>query len=273
MDNDYDNDYHDYDDLRGIDLSKLDLDDIELEQDRPSGVWRFLALLLLLGLGGFLLWFPNSDMYQSMGQTHWVFFLLCGVSIVVGIGVGRWLWAWAQDAAARYAARRAREAPKTLAPPKPASALTRWITLILVLAGGGGILYGLPAYGLLQGELLSSFWFLAAIVAIVVGFLAGRWLLMQAEVAAKARVVRPTPIRLPAWFKWVTLVVLLGAGIAALVLPGIMNDDSDNTIRFGLGTVGLVVGVVGAIWMTRRFDEAEAKIRARALAARSRPQA
>ena len=251
-----------YDDLEGIDLSKLDLDHIDIGPEGPSVVWRILALLLLVGMGGFLLWFPSSDTYQAMGPTNWVFFTLCGVAIVVGVGVGRWVWAWVVDAAARYAERRAREQPKPKEPPKPASALTRWFALLLVLAGGGGILFGLPAYGLLQGESLSSIWFAAAIVAIVVGFVAGRWLLMQAESAIKARPMA-APIRLPAWFKWVTLVVLVGAALTALIVPAVTDSDGDNTGRFGLGSVGLVVGVAMAIWLTRRFDETEAKIRAR----------
>jgi MFS family permease len=266
-----DNDIQDYDDLKGLDLSRLDLDDIELEDEGPSVVLRLLALFLLVGLGAFLLWFPTTDTYLTMGQTNWVFFLLCGVAVVVGIGVGRWVWAWVLDAAARYAARRAREERRVKEPPKPPSALVRWATLLLVLAGGGGILFGLPAYGLLQGEALDSLWFLAAIVAIVVGFLAGRWLLMQAETAIKER-PKAAPIRLPGWFKWVTLVVLVGAAVAALVIPAMSNGETDSTIRFSLGMVGLVVGIVGAIWLTRRFDESEAKIRARIARPRARPQ-
>ena len=269
-----DHDIQDYDDLKGLDLSKLDLDDIELDEEGPSLFLRLLALVLLVGLGGFLLWFPTSDTYLAMGQTSWVFFLMCGVAIVVGIGVGRWLWAWVLDAAARYAARRAREERRIAKePPKPPSAFRRWATLVLVLGAGGGILFGVPAYGIIQGtEQAGSLWFGVAIIAIVVGFVAGRWLLMQAETAMKARPKGP-PIQLPGWFKWVTLVVLVGAGVFALVYPAMSGGgEVDSTIRFSLGMVGLVVGVVGAIWLTRRFDESEAKIRARVERARARPQ-
>ncbi len=255
---------HDFNDLRGVDLSKLDLSHIELDIDKPpSKAWRWIALFFMLGTGGGLLWFPSTSYYQMLGQRNWVFFVICGVASVVGILGGRWLWRWAQEAAAEYAARRALERDEPAAVEEgPPSALRRWFTLILVVGGGAGILFGLPAMGYHQsGQNISSIWFVAAIVAIIVGLLLGRWLLMQAEAAKPAEPRERIPIRLPPWFKWVTLTVLIGTGIATLVIPDLYSGSDAETMRFSLGGVGLAVGVVTAIWLSRRFDEIEKKLR------------
>jgi len=47
------------------------------------------------------------------------------------------------------------------------------------------------------------------------------------------------------------------------VLSNSEETTGDNNSRFGIGGVGLVVGIATAIWLTRRFDEAEAKIKAK----------
>jgi hypothetical protein len=254
-----------FDDLGGVDLSKLDLRDIEVDEDRPSPVLRWLALLLLLGLGGVILWFPTTPYYQLYGRVNWVFFLICAVAIVVGVSTGRWLWAWAQEAARAYAARRALEEPEVEAPKGPPSALRRFLTLLVVIGGFVAILVGLPASGLLQsgGSGFTGAWFLAAVGAVAIGITLGRWLVMQGQVAANGEPVRRRPIRLPPWFKWVTLTLLVVVAVSALAVPTLAGGGLSNELRFGLGGVGLIVGVVAAIWLARRFDETEARLRQR----------
>lgn len=255
---------HDHYDLRSVDLSKLDLSHIELDIDKPpSKAWRWLALFFMLTMGGGLLWFPSTSYYQMSGQRNGVFFVICGVAAVVGLLGGRWLWRWADEAAAEYAARRAREGDRpTPEEQGPPSALRRWLTLIFVVGGGAGILFGLPAMGYLQsGHDSSPIWYGAAIAAIVVGIFLGRWLLMQAEAAAPAERREHAPIRLPHWFKWVTLGVLIASGIAALIIPSLYSGPNAETVRFSLGGLGLLVGIVAAIWLARRFEETEQRLR------------
>ncbi|MBI5510787.1 MAG: hypothetical protein HY903_18660 [Deltaproteobacteria bacterium] len=264
--------HQEYDDLGGLDLSKLDLDDIDLDDDAPSSVPRWFALITLLGAGGFVLWFPNSEAYRGLSPSHWSSFLLSAVAIGIGIGAGRIAWRMFEDAAARYARRRAHEAPRDVTPPKPASALTRFVIFLLIVTGVTVILYVLPSQGMQSEDSRSAIWFVAAILAIVIGFTAGRWLLMQAEAHAKPA-ERREPIVLPPWLKWVTLAVLIAAGATALIVPSLSYDGGDNSSRFGFGAVGLVVGIAGAIWLARRFDETEARIKEQALRARARPRA
>ena len=253
----------DFDDLYGVDLSKLELDHIELDEDRPSHpFWRWLALLALLGLGALVLWFPSSSYYAAHGHSSWLFFTICGAAAVVGIAVGRWLWTWVQELATTWARRPL--APKPEEPPRPPSALRRWLTLLVVIGGIAAILVGLPASGAMDSPgAVSGVWFLAAIGAIVVGVLGGRWLLMQAQAHAEKQGAPRAPIRWPPWFKWVTLFVLVAVGVGAILAPLFVGGQVGESLEFTLGGVGLAVGIVGAIWLARRFEEAEDKLRKR----------
>ncbi|OGR08105.1 MAG: hypothetical protein A2341_20665 [Deltaproteobacteria bacterium RIFOXYB12_FULL_58_9] len=249
------NDDFQFDDLGGVDLSKLDLDHIELDIDRPrSPWWRWVALVALLGMGGFIIWFPQSATYQSFGYSSGVFFLVCVLATVVGVAGGRWLWAWVRDATVRYVERPVQEE-------RPPSALGRWLTLAFVVLGIVIIVFWLPSSGLISGSAVSGVVFGAAAIAIVVGISLGRWLLLQAEASAKKVDNNRPPIRLPPWFKWVTLAALVLIGLFALVAPWVVDDAADQSMQFGLGGVGFAVGVAAAIWLARRFDETEERIR------------
>lgn len=259
----------DYDDLNGIDLSQLDLDDIDLEEEPPSPWGRRIIFVFLVGLMGFLLWVPTTEFYQVRGGTNWLFFTVSGGAIVVGLLLGRFLWRWAQEAAERYAARRMREAPKTQEPRKPPAAWVRWLTLLAAIGGGIALLVGIPAAEAMSSTGVtggfSSLWFLMVLGALAVAALLGRWLMMQGEIRRERREPAP-PIQWPPWLKWVTLGVLLTGGLVAglgmsFIPPGTSGRDS---LEFGLGAVAFVVGVLGAIWLARRFDETEEKIKERA---------
>ena len=127
----------------------------------------------------------------------------------------------------------------------------------MVIGGIVVILVGLPASGAMDTPgAISGLWFLAAIGAIVVGILGGRWLLMQAEAHARTRGEPRPPVRLPSWFKWVTLFILIAVGAGAVVAPILVGGQTGETLEFALGGVGFAVGIVGAIWLARRFEEA-----------------
>jgi len=243
-------------DLSGVDLSQLNLDHIDLDLDaeeRTSPIWRYLALLVLVGLGALLLWFPSSSYYQSFAGAHWVFLVMCVTAVVVGISLGRWLWAWAQEMAAK-APTRAEPRKEAAAPP---SAFRRWVTLLMVVGGGAAILYGIPAWtGSARTGSFDGLWFVAALGGIAVGGMLVRWLLMQAAARPQSPAPRFVP---PAWLKWVTLVVLIGGAATALV--GSALAEADSSTRFALSGIGFAVGLLGAIWLARRFEEAEEKLR------------
>ncbi len=251
-----DYDEQDYDDLAGVDLSRLDLDDIELEELGTGGFWRALGVLALLALGGMFLWLPSTSYYQRLGENSWLFFVVTGGGILVGLVLGRLLWSWAEQAARRYAERVSRRPEK---PDQPPSALRRWLTLLLIIGGGSAIVVGVPAGAYYQeGDAYHSTWFLAAGGAVVIGILVGRWLLMQAAAKNARGRKELVKIEFPPWFKWVSLAVLVGLGLFAL-LGSILFVQKSADFEFSLGGVGFVVGVFGAIWLARRFDELEVR--------------
>jgi len=245
------------------DLSVLDLDNIDIEDDEQGGGRgrHYLFVAFLLGLGALTLWLPTTEWFMVRGQGGW-FFLLCGVGIVDGVLLGRMVLAWAEAAGARHAARQA-EAPEPK-PDKPPSALRRWLTLLVALGGGAAVIFGVPASAYYaSGDAYHSTWFLGAGGALVVGILLARWLLMQANAAPLQEAPRE-PIKLPPWFKWVTLGVLVSGGVAAFIANVFYaNPDSSGSFEFGISAVGFAVGLSGAIWLARRFDELEKQAAAR----------
>lgn len=246
-----------FDDLMGYDLSQLDLRHIELEIEKPPNpFWRWLAVAILLALGALVLWLPRSTIYQQYGDSSWLFFSLSLAAIALGIGVGRWLWIWFQTAPKSRP-----QLPENLEPPAPPSLFKRIATFGVATLGIVAILVILPDSGLLQNQsgAVSGIWFVAALGAIIIGFMLGRFLLMQAAAAEKKR-PPPKPLVLPPWFKWVTLAVLVVLGLVALIGSNLMSD-AHSELRFSLGGIGFLVGIFGAIWLAKRFDEAENKLR------------
>src|SRR5690606_3107289 len=151
------------------------------------------------------------------------FFLLSAVAIVVGVGLGRSLWQWAEESAKR----RARTAP-THTPTSekgPPSRLARWSTLLLAMAGVGGILMALPASSdYREGD---PMWSLVAGGAMATGLLMARWLLMQGQVAAS----RAQPIRRiewPPWTKWAVLAGIVALGVGALLWQTVVQASAGS---------------------------------------------
>ncbi|MBN1960929.1 MAG: hypothetical protein JW841_08280 [Deltaproteobacteria bacterium] len=238
--------------LKGIDLSALDLSDIDIDE-HPSEAWRWVGLIILASAMGVILWIPNTDWFRLLGENSTISFILAGIGIFVGILLGRWLWLWGLAAAERYAARAAKLQNKEQKPP---SALQRWLTLIVVLGGAGAILYVPASSYYQQGSNYGAGWFLAAGGAVAIGIVLGRWLLMQAS-AKRISSTKSYNITLPPWFKWVTLSIISITVIVVLVGKLLSGGNDPGSFDFSFGIVGFIAGVSGAIWLAKRFDEWE----------------
>lgn len=251
-----------FQDLPAVKLRELDLDHIELDELDATGrpkqqARRWISGLLWTVILVVALVFPYTDFYQVQGHDTGWFFALCAIAIVAGIGVGRWLWAWLLDVAAKID--RYEDWSEPLPEPTRFSPkVLRWLTLLAALVGGVLVVVVIPEDSLAGPGSMSGKAFLAAILAIVVGVLAGRWLLMQTVVREVLETDRQ-PIRLPKWFKWITLCVLLCAGMATLFVPKLAGSDARD-LAFAFGGVALGVGVFGAIWLSRRFEELQTKM-------------
>lgn len=247
-----DDDFRDID-LRGFDLQQLDLDHIELEEDStPSPLWRWLFGAILAGLTAVLLWLPRSDLYPSLGNLS---FLFSFAGIVVGLLAGRFLWVLLDDMRDRFIAR----APRiTDQPEGPPSGAARFFNLLLVVGGAGGILYA-SQNGLVGSS--GNGWFFAAVGAVVVGIAFGRFVTMQAQVVDPLAEERK-PVELPPWFKWVTLAFMVAGGLG-IAFSG-QFFPANEELSLGLSAGGFILGIIAAIWLARRFEEAEERIREQA---------
>jgi uncharacterized membrane protein YidH (DUF202 family) len=251
---------HGFDDLMGIDLSTLDLDHIDIEdRGEPNPAWRWVTIAFLLIVGGVVLYVPNTDFYQMSNHSSWLFPVLSIVGTVVGILLGRWFWLWAEAAAQRWMANR--RPPETREPPKPPSPMARALTLIAAVVGAGVLLYAVSPSDTMGGASGYTWvWYVAAIAAIVVGVFLGRWLLMQEHNPFPEREPRPT-FKFPPWTKWVTLAAIIIGSVVVLTGMSLFSADSQGDLEFALGAASFVIGIVAAVWVARRFDEVEGKIR------------
>ncbi|MEL6759927.1 MAG: hypothetical protein AAFP04_05945 [Myxococcota bacterium] len=240
-------------DLRGFDLDALDLEHIEFEDDdSPSPLSRWLVGILLLMSTVAMIWFPSSSLYPAQRGSPLSFAFTLG-GVVVGLLSGRFLWNLLREMRAR--APEERSLP--VAPRGPAPAWVRMLTLAIVVAGAVSIIYATQSGAVgASGEA----WFVSALGAIVVGIAMGRWLTMQAEVA-KPRAAAAAPVQVPPWFKWVTLAVLVIGGLAVAFGPNLFPGN--ETLQVTLGGGGFVLGIAAAIWLARRFEEEEQRLKRR----------
>ena len=236
----------DYDDLRGFDLSRLDLEHIELDNERPvNPLWRWVGGVLLLASVVVL-----ATLGTKVDNSALSFFLSL-TAIIVGLSIGRWLWSIAEARAAK-----ADIAPVEPESREPASPLVRW-TMFLIGAGSATTVIVLVRNGTLQQWFGEGALFAAAASAIGIGILLGRWLMLQGEAARAARANEddtPIQINLPPWFKWVTLGGIILVGGIVLVMSSVDFGGGGA----GLGGIGFACGIAAAIWIARRFDEVEA---------------
>lgn len=252
-------DQGDYDDLRGFDLSRLDLDHIELENERPPNpLWRWVQGAGLLALTIVIATFGSK--VDSAGLS----FVLSLGAVVTGLLFGRWFW--------QVMLERAAKADVTPAEPEsnePASPLVRWSMFLLGSAGAITVIV-LVRNGTLQQWFGEGALFAAAASAIGIGIVLGRWLMLQGEAARAARADEddePIQITLPPWFKWVTLAGIVGVAALVLVFSNVDMGQGGAT----LSGVGFAVGIAAAIWIARRFDDIEKNAMERRRSARSTP--
>ena len=244
--------------LSGLNLQHLDLDDIDLGESGPSPIWRWVRGAALVGVGSALVWLPTTNFYQLNANSSWLFGGLCIAALLLGGSAARFIWNWMQDVALRNARSALDRAslPTFRIPPN----ILRWGTLITALTLGGVLLFAMPRDADWAGSGYSSMWFIGVVMALGAGILLGRWIIMQAS----ANPVDTSTLRpwvLPSWFKWANLAMLVAGGLFAAFGHHFMADPEAGS--FSMGGVGFGVGVLGAIWIARRFDEAEADIRAR----------
>jgi hypothetical protein len=235
-------------DLRGLDLDHID--ESLLEAPRAGG-WRWVGLLALAASAGTLAWLPSTAFYRSQRQGA-LLFVLCAAATVIGLVAGRFMWRWLEEVG--------RNAPLARPyAPNPPSAVARVLTFVVATGGALAMLVLVPRAQLAAGTRSggTGLWFLAAAGAVVIGGLLGRWLLMQQHNPFP----EDQPLRLPGWFKWVSLAILVGLGLLALFGMQLLPVHDRATLKFWLGGVAFLVGVLGAIWVARRFDEIEQRKR------------
>ncbi len=249
-----------------FDLSELNLDHIELPEDEPPNpLWRWAKLALLAGIAAGLLYLPHTPYYHTLGGGHGLTFALTIAGLAVGALLGRVIWL-----ALQHAAKRAPAAPSELEPDEPASPWRRGVLGVLAISGILLILFGIPEWtGAQPGATFDLIWFLVAALALTVGVLLMRFLL--ASSARPPEAPARAPIKLPAYMRWITLAFLIGGGGAALLGTELWGESS--SVRFLLSSAGFAVGVLAAIWLARRVEESEEKLKQRSGRRGSRPPA
>ena len=150
-----------------------------------------------------------------------------------------------EEAAERWAEEARPAAPR---PPRIVKPLERWLTLLGAITLGAVTLFAFPE----SNSYSDGSWMFKAIGGAAAAALGGRWLFIQAGREQKGP-SRGLPT-LPPWFKWVNLTLLLVG--AATVLLSDLFFNSQQAEGY-LSALGFVLGIGGAIWLARRFDELE----------------
>ena len=253
--------FDELEELRGVDLAMIDLAALDLDRPPTSSGWlRIMGRLFVIFAFGVLVWIPQSEYFRLHNTNNAFFFSVCIGAISLGAVLGRWLWQWLEQ--------RAKQAPvvnrdKTKLDKIP-SMLVRILMALTIIGLGTWVLFVLPNQGPLKsGSGYSQNWFGALGAAALVAILLSRWIVYQAQRPSKPRAPRK-PIKLPSWFKWVNLVIIVGAGIFTAFGAQLFSTSDSMDVEFGLGAMGLIVGMSAAIWLAGRFDETEARLKAQA---------
>lgn len=240
-----------------IDFKGIDLADIDLEMDdraprtkrEKSSINRPLrAFLLLLGIA-LVMWLPSTHFYKTSNYSTALFFGVCVFGLVITFAGGRFMWAWMEEAAERWAAEASPSSPK---PPRVIQPLERWLTLLAALGLGAITLFAFPE----STSYSDGSWMFKALGGATAAALGGRWLFIQAG-RQTTKPSRGLP-RLPSWFKWVNLTLLVIG--AAVVLLSDLFFNSRQAEGY-LSALGFILGIGGAIWLARRFDELETRFK------------
>lgn len=260
--------------LSEADLSALDLGDIDLQPDvQAERNWQWMRLGLTLGVAALLIWVMNTDYYLFHGHGTAlvpIVWLTLVASLAAaglqGFGVSQGLLKPDLQGLGRRLGRPGLGRPKLSWQFKLSETLRRYLLLITGLGLGALVMFYLPHEAEWQGGGYSGQWFVAVGAALVAGIVLGRWLIAQAAHAqAKAETRAPVaPFVWPSWFKWVSLALLIVGALFAAFGHLIIGNGESSTVGFELSGVGLVVGICGAIWIARRFDEWEVEFKRQA---------
>ena len=235
-------------DFQGIDLAEIDL---ELDE-KPRAKSRaragknrpFTLAFLLIGIA-LVMWVPNTHFYRTSNYSTALFFGICVLGLVLTFAGGRFMWAWMEEAAERWAEEARPSTPK---PPRVIKPIERWLTLVGAITLGAITLFAFPD----SNSYSDGSWMLKALGGASAAALGGRWLFIQAgrQSSGPSRAL-PT---FPPWMKWVNLALLVIGAATVLLSDLFLNSRQAEGY---LAALGFVLGIGGAIWLARRFDELE----------------
>lgn len=243
--------------LASVDLRGLDIDESLLQASPPGD-----RLGLVIGVSfwafvlGAVIWLPTTLFYQRHPMAEgiclglWLMLALLTVLLLRSVTafVAGLPWAQGLDLLKKSGGtgRGFGLSPKAQRQTLAGAIVALGALLVLVL----------PRDVQWQGQGYSGGWFLATLGAIATGILVGRFIIAHA--ASRPIAPERPPIVLPTWWRWVTLGWIVLGGIGVLVAHS-MTVAGDTSNEFGLAGAGLFLGISGAIWLARRFDELEAK--------------
>jgi hypothetical protein len=242
--------------LQRVNLQNLDLRHIDLEADAPPARGMLPRGMALAAAVVALVWLPTTHYYAFDPTAAWLFFALLCTTGWLGAGfVQKLLPAWRTQLGGALSFITG-HMPQVGGFSLP-SRVWRGLVLAVVLLSGSTVLFYLPRDAQWQGSGYSSSWFVAVGLALLTGILGGRWLMMQAEAARDRSVLKPAePFVAPTWLRWVTLGLLVAGGLFATFGHHLLGAENSNG-NFSMAGTGFAVGLFGAIWMARRFDELE----------------
>jgi hypothetical protein len=242
--------------LASLDLKDLTLDETLLQAHDTSDTW-WLALggIIWVAIVGGLLWLPSTLFYQLDPLAEFAYMGLWALLILLTAALWRSVWtvsqqipwatanAWLEDATWPTGWH--------LSPKRQRQAL-----LLGIVTFGGLLALVMPRDVQWEGKGYTGGWFMATFCAIGTGILVGRFLIAHA--ASRPALAPKEPFVWPRWVRWLNLALLLTGGITVLVLhETAVPGDTRN--EFPLACAGLGLGIWGAIWLAKRFDEWEAK--------------
>lgn len=267
--------------LAEADLSALDLAEIDLQADvQAERSWQWMRVGFALVIAAALVWVINTDYYAFHGHGTalvpivWLALIASLVSAgIQGFGLSQGLRTPDLHALRHRLAPGSSSRYKRTWQLSLSATLQRYLLLGTGLGLGGLVMFYLPQEAEWQGGGYSGQWFLTVGAALVAGIALGRWLIAQAAHAQATAVAREAvaPFVWPPWFKWVTLSLLAAGALFATFGHLILGNGESSTVGFEMSGVGLFVGICGAIWIARRFDEWEADFKKQATRERDLP--
>lgn len=249
-------------DFKGIDLGEIDLElgtaTPKTKRKKTKTNRALTVFFLVLGIA-VVMWLPTTHLYKTSNYSTALFFGVCIFGLGITFAGGRFFWAWMEEAAEQWALD-AKPTPQR--PPRVIQPIERWLTLLAAIGLGTVTLFAFPE----SNSYNNGAWILKAIGGACSAALGGRWLFIQAGRAVPAG-KRGLP-SLPAWFKWLNLALLLLGALVVLLSDLLFNSQQAQGY---LSALGFILGIGGAIWLARRFDELETHFKSEASRGSSKP--